>query len=121
MLTKANAASTVHRSSYLDYVGVKTFDGAGQVTGEHRFLGLWTSSAYHKPPSEIPLLRRKLDAVIQHFGLPPQSHDAKSVVNVIETFPRDELFQTPGQRAHPDRARHRQPLRAPPRAAVRAP
>jgi glutamate dehydrogenase len=95
VLTKANAMSTVHRSSYLDYVGVKTFDDAGQVTGEHRFLGLWTSSAYHKPPSEIPLLRRKLDAVIQHFGLPAQSHDAKSVVNVIETFPRDELFQTP--------------------------
>jgi glutamate dehydrogenase len=95
VLTKANSISTVHRASYLDYVGVKTFDAAGQVTGEHRFLGLWTSSAYHKPPSEIPLLRRKLDAVIRHFGLPPQSHDAKSVVNVVETFPRDELFQTP--------------------------
>jgi len=95
VLTKANTASTVHRGSYLDYVGVKTFDAAGQVSGEHRFLGLWTSSAYHKPPAEIPLLRRKLEAVIAHFGLPPQSHDAKSVVNVIETFPRDELFQTP--------------------------
>ncbi len=94
VLTKANSISTVHRASYLDYVGIKTFDDAGQVTGEHRFLGLWTSSAYHRPPSEIPLLRRKLDAVIEHFGLPPQSHDAKSVVNVIETFPRDELFQT---------------------------
>jgi glutamate dehydrogenase len=95
ILTKANSKSTVHRSSYLDYVGIKTFDGEGRVNGEHRFLGLWTSSAYHKPPAEIPLLRRKLEAVIQHFGLPPQSHDAKSVVNAIETFPRDELFQTP--------------------------
>jgi glutamate dehydrogenase len=97
VLTKANTPSTVHRGSYLDYVGVKTFDASGQVSGEHRFLGLWTSSAYHKPPAEIPLLRRKLEAVIQHFGLPAQSHDAKSVVNVIETFPRDELFQTPVQ------------------------
>jgi glutamate dehydrogenase len=95
VLTKANTPSTVHRGSYLDYVGIKTFDAKGEVTGEHRFLGLWTSSAYHKPPAEIPLLRRKLEAVIAHFGLPPQSHDAKSVVNVIETFPRDELFQTP--------------------------
>jgi glutamate dehydrogenase len=95
VLTKANTPSTVHRASYLDYVGVKTFDARGNVSGEHRFLGLWTSSAYHMPPAEIPLLRRKLDAVIEHFGLPPQSHDAKSVVNVIETFPRDELFQTP--------------------------
>ncbi|MEO8019863.1 MAG: NAD-glutamate dehydrogenase domain-containing protein, partial [Pseudomonadota bacterium] len=95
VLTKANTPSTVHRASYLDYIGVKTFDARGDVSGEHRFLGLWTSTAYHKPPSEIPLLRRKLEAVIQHFGLPGQSHDAKSVVNVIETFPRDELFQTP--------------------------
>ncbi len=95
ILTKANSKSSVHRSSYLDYVGIKTFDAQGRVIGEHRFLGLWTSSAYHKPPAEIPLLRRKLEAVIQHFGLPPESHDAKSVVNAIETFPRDELFQTP--------------------------
>ena len=95
VLTKANTPSTVHRASYLDYVGVKTFNSNGNVSGEHRFLGLWTSSAYHMPPTEIPLLRRKVDAVVEHFGLPPQSHDAKSVVNVIETFPRDELFQTP--------------------------
>jgi glutamate dehydrogenase len=101
VLTKANTPSTVHRGSYLDYVGVKTFDHKGEVTGEHRFLGLWTSSAYHKPPAEIPLLRRKLEAVIAHFGLPPQSHDAKSVVNVIETFPRDELFQTPASELIP--------------------
>ena len=95
VLTKANSTSTVHRASYVDYVGIKTFDAAGNVTGEHRFLGLWTSSAYHSAPADIPLLRRKLDAVIEHFGLPAQSHDAKAVVNVIETFPRDELFQTP--------------------------
>ena len=101
VLTKANTPSTVHRASYLDYIGVKTFDAKGEVSGEHRFLGLWTSSAYHKPPSEIPLLRRKLEAVIQHFGLPGQSHDAKSVVNVIETFPRDELFQTPASELIP--------------------
>ena len=99
VLTKANTPSTVHRGSYLDYVGVKTFDAAGNVTGEHRFLGLWTSSAYHMAPAEIPLLRRKLEAVIAHFGLPAHSHDAKSVVHVIETFPRDELFQTQRRRA----------------------
>jgi glutamate dehydrogenase len=101
VLTKANTPSTVHRGSYLDYVGVKTFDARGVVSGEHRFLGLWTASAYHKAPSEIPLLRRKLEAVIQHFGLPGESHDAKSVVNVIETFPRDELFQTPASELIP--------------------
>jgi glutamate dehydrogenase len=93
LLTKAAAVSTVHRAANLDYVGVKEFDRGGRVAGEHRFLGLWTSTAYHRSPREIPLLRRKVDQVVEHFGLAPQSHDAKAVVNVLETYPRDELFQ----------------------------
>ena len=93
ILTKANSTSTVHRDEYLDYVGVKTFDAKGRVSGEHRFLGLWTSTAYHGSPRDIPVLRRKVERVVQYFGLDPQSHDGKAVVNVLETYPRDELFQ----------------------------
>ncbi len=93
VITKANSISTVHRGSYLDYVGLKTFDARGTVTGEHRFLGLWTSSAYSKSPAEIPVLRHKVSQVFGQFGLATQSHDAKSVLHVLETFPRDELFQ----------------------------
>jgi glutamate dehydrogenase len=93
VLTKAASVSTVHRAAYLDYVGVKEFNRAGRVIGEHRFLGLWTSTAYHRSPREVPLLRRKVEQVVAHFGLAPQSHDAKAVVNVLETYPRDELFQ----------------------------
>ncbi len=93
VLTKANSVSTVHRASYLDYVGVKTFDERGRANGEHRFLGLWTSSAYHMSPRDIPLLRHKVQTVIAHFGLPAHSHDAKALANAIETYPRDELFQ----------------------------
>src|SRR5487761_962133 len=93
VLTKANSVSTVHRAEYLDYAGVKTFDARGRVTGEHRFLGLWTSTAYHRSPRDIPLLRRKVDQVIQYFGLDPHGHDGKAVLNVLETYPRDELFQ----------------------------
>jgi glutamate dehydrogenase len=93
ILTKANSTSTVHRAEYLDYVGIKTFDARGRVSGEHRFLGLWTSTAYHGSPRDIPVLRRKVERVVQYFGLDPQSHDGKSVLNVLETYPRDELFQ----------------------------
>jgi glutamate dehydrogenase len=93
ILTKANSVSTVHRAEYLDYAGVKTFDARGRVTGEHRFLGLWTSTAYHRSPRDIPVLRRKVDQVIQYFGLDPHGHDGKAVLNVLETYPRDELFQ----------------------------
>jgi glutamate dehydrogenase len=93
VLTKANSVSTVHRAEYLDYAGVKTFDARGRVTGEHRFLGLWTSTAYHRSPRDIPVLRRKVDRVILYFGLNPHGHDGKAVLNVLETYPRDELFQ----------------------------
>ena len=93
VLTKANSVSSVHRAEYLDYAGVKSFDARGSVMGEHRFLGLWTSSAYHRSPRDIPVLRRKVDRVIQYFGLDPHGHDGKAVLNVLETYPRDELFQ----------------------------
>ncbi|MFI4880177.1 MAG: NAD-glutamate dehydrogenase, partial [Steroidobacterales bacterium] len=93
VITKANSTATVHRGEYLDYVGIKTFDSRGRVDGEHRFLGLWVSTAYHSSPRDIPVLREKVARVIEHFGLDPTSHDGKAVLNVLETYPRDELFQ----------------------------
>jgi glutamate dehydrogenase len=92
-ISKANSIAPVHRAEFLDYVGVKSFDGRGSVTGEHRFLGLWTSSAYYRSPRDIPVLRRKVERVIEYFGLDSHSHDGKAVLNVLETYPRDELFQ----------------------------
>jgi glutamate dehydrogenase len=93
LVTKANFQSTVHRSGYLDYVGVKHFDGQGRLIGEKRFLGLWTSTAYSSNPREIPVLRHKVAQVIQHFALAPDSHDGKALQHILESFPRDELFQ----------------------------
>jgi glutamate dehydrogenase len=92
-VTKANALATVHRATHLDYVGLKTFDSQGRVTGEHRFLGLWTSGMYTARPRDIPLLRHKIARVIDHFGLAPSSHDAKALVHALDNYPRDELFQ----------------------------
>ena len=96
VLTKANARATVHRPGYLDYLGVKRFDSGGQVSGERRFLGLFTSSAYNTNPAEIPLLRRKVAAVEQRAGFLPNSHAAKALVTILEQYPRDELFQIAG-------------------------
>jgi glutamate dehydrogenase len=93
LVTKANTRATVHRGSYLDYVGVRTFDARGRVTGEHRFLGLWTSSAYQSSPRAIPLLKDKINAVMSALDAAPGGHDAKAVAQVLETYPRDELFQ----------------------------
>ena len=83
----------MHRPSYLDYVGVKRFDGDGNVVGERRFLGLYTTVAYREVPANIPVLRRKAQAVLERAGFPPGSHDHKALVEIIDTFPRDELFQ----------------------------
>ena len=93
LVTKANTQSTVHRSGYLDYVGVKQFDAGGRLIGERRFLGLWTSEAYDSNPRDIPLLRRKVEKVAEHFALAPDSHDGKALQHVLESFPREELFQ----------------------------
>ena len=93
IITKASSLATVHRGTHLDYLAVKKFDRRGQTCGEHRFLGLWTSTAYFASPREIPVLRRKAAAIIDVFGLDPSSHDGKAVLAVLETYPRDELFQ----------------------------
>jgi glutamate dehydrogenase len=98
ILTKANSHSTVHRPSYLDYIGVKRFDAQGRVVGEHRFLGLYTSAAYNRNPRDIPVLRRKVADVLARAGLPEYSHDQKALLNILETFPRDELFQISDER-----------------------
>ncbi len=93
IVTKSNARSLVHRRAHMDYVGVKTFDAEGRFNGEHRFVGLFTSNAYNLSPRDIPLLRRKCAAVMRRAGFPPASHDGKALAHILDTFPRDELFQ----------------------------
>ena len=91
-LTKANSRSTVHRPLYLDYIGVKRFE-AGEVCGERRFLGLYTSAAEKASPREIPILRDKVERVIRRAAFTAESHNAKALATTLESYPRDELFQ----------------------------
>ncbi len=93
IITKANVRSRVHRRAYMDYIGVKRFDASGKVTGELCIVGLFTSTAYTRSARAIPYLRRKIENVSHRARLDPSSHSGKSFVNVIETYPRDELFQ----------------------------
>jgi glutamate dehydrogenase len=94
VLTKANSRSTVHRPAYLDYVGVKIFDTDGEVVGERRFLGLLTSAAYNESVLRIPVLRRRAQDVLARSGFTPTSHSGKDLLQLLETYPRDELLQT---------------------------
>ncbi len=93
VVAKSDVRASVHRPSYMDYLGIKRFNAAGEVIGEHRFLGLFTSSAYNTNPTEIPLLRRKLFNVIERAEFLPNSYAAKSLLTALEQYPRDELFQ----------------------------
>src|SRR5207237_1189188 len=80
---------------YLDYVGIKRFDEEGRVTGERRFLGLYTTTAYNASPREIPILRRKVDLILQKAAFPHGSHNEKALIEILENHPRDEIFQVP--------------------------
>jgi glutamate dehydrogenase len=94
IITKANVRSHVHRRRHLDYVGIKLYGRGGKLSGELRIVGLFTSSAYHRSVQEIPYLRRKVEWVMARSGLDPDSHSGKALLNILESYPRDELFQT---------------------------
>ncbi len=95
VLSRADIRSTVHRPSHLDYIGIRQFDAEGNVREVRRFLGLYTSAAYNRVPRDIPLLRRKAAAVLGRAGYPRSSHAAKALQNIVDTFPRELLFQIP--------------------------
>ena len=95
VVTKDNARSRVHRPAYLDYIGVRRFDADGRVVGEHRLLGLFSTTAYSESVMRVPVLRQKAAAVIEGSGYDLASHGGKAIVDTLETYPRDELFQTP--------------------------
>lgn len=94
IITKTDVRSKVHRSTHMDYVGVKQFREDGAVIGERRFIGLFTSGAYSRTPAEIPVLRRKAAITLARANFPRDSHDGKALQNILDTYPRDELFQT---------------------------
>ena len=99
IITKSNVVSRVHRRVHMDYIGIKTYRADGTLDGEMRIVGLFTSQAYTGSPRDIPFLRHKVETVLKMAGYPAASHAGKALMNVLETFPRDELFQIEVERA----------------------
>ncbi len=93
IITKANVRSNVHRRVHMDYIGIKRFNDDGKLIGELRVVGLFTSTAYTRSPRFIPILRRRINQVLKLSRFRPESHSGKALLNVLETYPRDELFQ----------------------------
>ena len=92
-VAKANIRSRVHRRAYMDYIGVKRYGADGRPSGETRFVGLFTAEAYDKMAKEVPLIRRKVANALERAGKAPGSHNHKRLKNILENYPRDELFQ----------------------------
>jgi glutamate dehydrogenase len=92
LVSKANSESHVHRRARMDYVGVKKLNEAGDVVGEFRFLGLFTWQAYSEPKWDIPLLRKKLRAVLAGANVPEGSHDYKAILALFNDMPLEELL-----------------------------
>ena len=92
-IAKANIKATVHRPVHMDVIGIKRFNAKGEPVGQSLFVGLFTASAYNRSPRDMPLLRRKLHNTLARSEFPATSHDGKALLNILETFPRDELFQ----------------------------
>jgi glutamate dehydrogenase len=93
MVVKANVNSRVHRRVRMDYVGIKLYTPDGQLEGELRLVGLFTSGAYTRSARQIPYVRHKVAQVLQRAGFDPDSHSGKAVLHILEEYPRDELFQ----------------------------
>ena len=91
-ITKSSQRSRVHRDVYSDYVVVKRFDTQGQPCGEVRFMGLYTSQFYSYSPRRIPILRNKVNWVMENSGFEANSHDGKALMTILDFHPRDELF-----------------------------
>lgn len=97
MLTKTSNRSRVHRPAYMDYVGIKRFDKEGNVIGEDRFVGLYSASFYNSSATQLPILEAKIERICALSGFEKGSHAYKTVLNIIETYPRDELLQASDQ------------------------
>ncbi|MFT8257895.1 MAG: NAD-glutamate dehydrogenase [Candidatus Symbiodolus clandestinus] len=93
ILTKSSHRSRIHRAAYLDYIGIKRFNEQGHVIGEERLIGLYTSSTYVQSAQQIPLIRHKVQRILQQSGLRASCHAYKSMINILESLPRDELIQ----------------------------
>jgi len=102
IINKTNAESTVHRRGRMDYVGVKKLDDQGNVVGEHRFVGLFTSQAYAEPSGSIPILRNKLKDILEIEGVREGSHDYKEIITIFNSLPKEELFLSTAERIHQD-------------------
>ncbi|HTK60845.1 MAG TPA: NAD-glutamate dehydrogenase domain-containing protein, partial [Pseudonocardia sp.] len=100
LLSQASSPSRVSRPAYPDYVSVKIFDADGNVTGEHRFLGLLSVAALYESVLDIPVIASRVRRAIQRAGFPLESYSGQRMLEVISAYPREELFRATADELH---------------------
>ncbi|MBL0941188.1 MAG: NAD-glutamate dehydrogenase [Alphaproteobacteria bacterium] len=93
LITKTTHISNVHRPVPMDSISIKKLDDNGNIIGIQEFIGIFTSLAYSSCARDIPLLRRKISHVMKKSGFSNLSHDEKTLTHIMDSLPRDELFQ----------------------------
>lgn len=101
LISKSNRLAPVHRPAHMDYIGIQQYDEQGNLIGECRLLGLFTSSAYYHLPEQIPLLRDKCATIRERAALPKAGYADKRLRHVLQEFPRDELLQASVDELYP--------------------
>ncbi|WP_072687815.1 NAD-glutamate dehydrogenase [Rhodococcus marinonascens] len=94
VLTQGSFPATVHRAVYPFFVGVSILGEEGAIVGEHRFLGVFTVTAFHENVLDIPVIARRVRTVIERAGFQLNSFSGQAMLEVIQSFPRTELFSS---------------------------
>jgi glutamate dehydrogenase len=86
-IARSESESTMHRAVRRTCIAIRR----GDV--EHRFVGLLALGAHRISAMEIPVVAHRAQHVFDAIGGPADSHTSRSVRTVIETLPRDLLFE----------------------------
>ena len=91
---KSTQRSSVHRAVPMDVIFIKKYDNKGEVIGEYAFIGLFTSVVYAQSVMDVPFIKAKAKRILDQSEFRPQTHDYKALVDILEKYPRDEMFQS---------------------------
>jgi glutamate dehydrogenase len=90
MIARTDAVATVHRPSRMTSIAVRL----PAIDGEARFVGLLGSASYRQSVFAIPGIGDRANEVLERVGAAVESHTGRAVRNVIETLPRDVVFES---------------------------
>jgi glutamate dehydrogenase len=84
--------SPVHRQVPMQRFDLVLVDDAGEIDGVGRLVCVFTRQAEAAPVRTIPLLRWKLEQLLERQDAVQGSYDEQAVASLFQALPKDELF-----------------------------